>query len=255
MNNINFSDKIHITSYGHTGLPLVMFHGWGFDQYIWHSLVSELVIAGYHVYLVDLPGFGSSELLTWEEFKQLILARLPQNFAVLGWSMGGLFATRLALEEPKRITHLISVASSPKFVETHNWPGVKADILQKFYQQVCLDPRKTLGQFVQLQLRGQKQSTSFSYEPKIEQNAAQLNGLKHGLDVLLTWDFRQDLHQLEIPTSYFFGYFDTITSRAIMQTMQNEYPQFNYKMFADAAHIPFLSHRCLFIDELVKLVP
>ena len=240
------SRQVHIMHYGTSGPELVLFHGWGFDQKIWHALLPKLLKYGYQVYLVDLPGFGLSSLLDWEQFKEILLAKLPMHFVLLGWSMGGLFATRLALEEPTRVIHLLSVASSPKFVQDDNWPGVPAPVLKAFYMQLCKNPEKTLQTFVQLQMRDQT-SHNIVHTPS-------LTGLKFGLDVLLEWDLREKLHNLAMPASYIFGYKDTITPRLIMSTMQDQYPSFQYKIFENAAHIPFLSHTDQFLEEIMQCI-
>lgn len=68
------------------------------------------------MYLVDLPGFGNSGLVGWEDFKKCLLRYLPQEFALIGWSLGGLYATRLALETD-RCSHLLNIAASPCFIK------------------------------------------------------------------------------------------------------------------------------------------
>jgi pimeloyl-[acyl-carrier protein] methyl ester esterase len=242
-------DNLHITQYGEKAChPVVMLHGWGFDQRIWHLILPKLLQYDYQIYLVDLPGFGFSSMLEWDQFKQLLLNQLPKNFSVVGWSMGGLFATRLAIEHPDRVINLLNIASSPRFLQGKNWPGVKPEVLKAFHTQLCLNPEKTLQRFVQLQLRGQNlQHQNYLYPQS-------LSGLQFGLNVLLNWDLRYKLNDLKIPVSYIFGHFDTIAPKIIMAQMQIEYPDFNYIMFEHAAHIPFLSHQDQFIEEMLRCI-
>src|SRR4051794_40125898 len=94
------------------GMPLVLLHGWGFNQEIWFSLIPVLE-TNFTLYLVDLPGFGESSLMSWDDFKTSLLSQLPASFAILGWSLGGLFATKLAIEEEGRISHLVNLTTSP----------------------------------------------------------------------------------------------------------------------------------------------
>lgn len=101
--------SLHIRTKGQ-GHPLVLFHGFGFDSSIWSPIESKLS-SKYQLYLVDLPGFGRSELMPWDEFSQKLYATLPNQFALLGWSMGGLYATKMAYESPSRVSHLINIAS------------------------------------------------------------------------------------------------------------------------------------------------
>jgi pimeloyl-[acyl-carrier protein] methyl ester esterase len=197
------------------------------------------------VYLVDLPGFGLSPYMTWDSFKEMLLQQLPEQFALVGWSMGGMFATRLAIETPHRVTHLINVASSPRFIQDAHWPGVDQHIFNLFYQQINDHPSQTLEQFIALQLQGQA-GHSHILNPQV----TNLTGLHGGLDVLIHWDLRDALTTLQLPALYMFGRLDSITSRRTMAIMQTLYPQFDYVMFPKAAHVPFLSHPAEFITTL-----
>ncbi len=171
--------SVNLSIHGH-GKPLVLLHGWGFDAQIWSPLL-PLLMQQYRLYLVDLPGFGLTSPMDWEEFKLNLLKHLPQQFAIAGWSLGGLFATRLAIEKPQCVTHLINIASSPRFIRDTNWPGVDAQVFRRFYLDLANDPQKTLRLFIELQLQGHVLSG-------VEGHPATIEGLRAGLDVLVSWD-------------------------------------------------------------------
>ncbi len=229
------------------GRPLVLFHGWGFDAQIWYPLLPALT-GTYELYLVDLPGFGLTPSMEWEEFKVVLLRQLPTHFSLAGWSMGGLYATRLALESPQHVTHLLNISSSPHFIQELAWPGIPRRVINTFYQELTTDPERILQQFIELQLQGQ------TLPPAMVSQKAALAGLSAGLDVLFSWDFRQDLKQLNVPVCYLFGRLDAIVPRITMTTMQTRYPLFNYILFAKAAHAPFLSHPVEFIAALKEFL-
>lgn len=229
------------------GVPLVLFHGWGFDSQIWHSILPELEV-NHQLYLVDLPGFGLTPPMEWDVFKTDLLKQLPVNFALVGWSMGGMFATRLAIEDPERVNHLVNVASSPRFIREARWPGIDPQMFKTFYQNLASNPRHILQQFIELQLQGQRlPPTMFGHIPTV-------NGLREGLDVLVNWDLRQQLALLDKPVLYMFGRLDAIMPRMTMTTMQGLYPNFNYIIFPKAAHAPFLSHSDEFIATLTEFI-
>ncbi len=221
---------VHVTQHGQ-GLPVVLLHGWGFDQTIWHTTLSWWS-ESYQVYLVDLPGFGLTPSMTWEAFKASVLSQLPDKFSLVGWSMGGLWATRLALEEPLRVQCLMNVASSPCFIQDDHWPGVSATVFQSFYQSLCRSPEKTLRRFIALQ------APMLDFELTTPTH----EGLRVGLEILLTWDFRAQLARLSMPVCYVFGARDTITPSALKVVMQQQYPAFATHQLDSAAHAPFLSH-------------
>lgn len=237
--------NIHLKTYG-CGSPLIFFHGWGFDSQVWMPLVAQLE-GKYQLILVDLPGFGQSAMMDWPSFKIQLLTQLPEQFAVLGWSMGGLFATRLALEAPERVTHLINVTSSPRFLLDHDWPGVAHEVFTIFYQNLLKNPRATLDEFVALQVSKHQFELALGQLPSSA-------GLASGLDVLATWDFRQQLKQLARPVCYMFGRLDPIVPVKTMKAMQERHSEFKYVYFNRAAHMPFLSHMDLFISEIQEFI-
>jgi pimeloyl-[acyl-carrier protein] methyl ester esterase len=102
---------MHIERIGQ-GPDLVLLHGWGLNSAVWQEIV-PLLAPYYSLHLVDLPGFGfsqhvaveSAELSLWSE---VVLPHLPAQFNLLGWSMGGLIALRMA-----RVNVCRCVESSP----------------------------------------------------------------------------------------------------------------------------------------------
>jgi pimeloyl-[acyl-carrier protein] methyl ester esterase len=233
--------NVHIDRRGE-GFPLIFFHGWGFDSQIWNPLLPQIECM-YQVITVDLPGFGQSSVMEWEQFKYQLLKQIPKQFALLGWSMGGLYATRLALEEPTRVTQLINITSSPYFLMNKEWPGITKEVFSTFYKNLLKNSRASLKEFTQLQMSQSQLDFELNKPPSPE-------GLKLGLDILGTWDFREPLKHIKLPICYMFGRLDPIVSIKIMHVMQKQYPQFNYVFFNRAAHMPFLSHPDLFLTEL-----
>ena len=234
---------IHISMKGQ-GSPIVFFHGWGFDHSIWYELVEDLQTS-YTVYLVDLPGHGLSDMCSWSDFAGQLLDMLPERFAIVGWSLGGLYATRLAVEHSQRITHLINVGSSPKFIASPNWPGISEKIFKSFFQNLSLNPKQTVQQFIDLQLQDIQacQYVETLITPPIF-------ALKNGLEVLSSWDLIKALSRLNMPVLYIFGRLDAIVPRTTKQALKKLYPKFEYDVYLQSAHIPFLSQKKQFIEQI-----
>lgn len=235
--------NIHLSSYGQ-GVPLVFFHGWGFDSQIWRPLV-PLLGAHYQLIFVDLPGFGLSAIMDWSLFQAELLKLLPQNFHVIGWSLGGLYAMRLAIEAPENVRSLLAITSSPHFLADENWPGISREVFARFYKKLSLNTKDTLNEFMRLQLNSNQVPISLGMLPSQA-------GLDHGLMVLDTWDLREELKQLQQKACFLFSKHDAIVPATLMPHMQNIYPNFSYYLFPKAGHMPFLSHRTLFVDELLR---
>lgn len=233
---------LNYEAFGH-GTPLVLLHGWGFDRNIWKPLVPNLLNNNFKVYLVDLPGFGQTSNMEWDEFKTKLLNLLPDKFIVLGWSLGGLFATRLTIEAPERVLKFINVTASPRFVNTDNWIGIDKQIFTDFHIKFTENPKQTRYNFVNSQL-----IMDLNFELSDELN---IEGLDKGLDILTTWDLRELLMDVKKPGLFIFGKLDGIVNKRVMPVMQKQYPNFEYVLLNKSAHIPFLSHSEKFLEIVI----
>ncbi len=135
------------------GPEIVLLHGWGLHGGIWQFIATELA-KEFSVTIIDLPGYGRSEWITdytLEKMVKLLSDIAPKQAIWIGWSLGGLIATKYAQLYKDRVKKLICVASSPKFLEETNWPGMKKAVLEKFNQQLEVDYEETLKRFLLLQ--------------------------------------------------------------------------------------------------------
>jgi 4,5:9,10-diseco-3-hydroxy-5,9,17-trioxoandrosta-1(10),2-diene-4-oate hydrolase len=100
------------------GLPLVMLHGGGPGASAWSNFGAALpgFAASFRTLLVDQPGFGQSDkppvTANYFRFSSEIVVRLLDELGiekahVLGNSLGGGTATRLALSHPDRVGRLV----------------------------------------------------------------------------------------------------------------------------------------------------
>ncbi|MFY7698293.1 MAG: alpha/beta fold hydrolase [Legionella sp.] len=239
--------SLTITEFGRGIKPLVFFHGWGFSSKIWLPLIPN-IIGQYKIFLVDLPGFGTSSKMDWQTFKLLLLQDLPKQFSLVGWSMGGLLATRLAIEEPERVSALVNIASSPKFIQDQDWPGIKKTMLNLFYRKLIHYPHQTLEKFINLQTAGHFDA----YE--LVDSIPSLPALKVGLEYLVEYDLRSQLSQLSSRCCYLFGRLDSIVPIATLAVMKKNYPQFHYMAFDKSGHAPFLAEQAFFVAVLEEVL-
>ena len=101
------------------GEPLVLLHALGESALDWRWVLPALARTR-HVYAPDLPGFGGSakpqadySLAFFERFAAGLLDALGlERAAVVGNSLGGHIALRLALSEPGRVDALVLVDSA-----------------------------------------------------------------------------------------------------------------------------------------------
>jgi len=133
------------------GPPLVMLTGTGSTMAEWDPALLRLLARHSRLILFDYPGVGLSGPWHGRTFDSLASAAADLMNAIhlskadiLGWSMGGFVAQRLAIDRPQRVSHLIlaatnpggshAVLGSPKAQEIDSEPDPsEADILHELY--------------------------------------------------------------------------------------------------------------------------
>lgn len=96
--------------------PIVLIHGLGARASDWSALIPALAHAGFHVYALDLLGYGRSAQPRDGDFSLAGEEKIVLGFNnalhldqpdVAGWSMGGWIAMKFALDHPTRVRRLL----------------------------------------------------------------------------------------------------------------------------------------------------
>ncbi|MBU9822190.1 pimeloyl-ACP methyl ester esterase BioH [Rahnella sp. BCC 1045] len=238
---------------------LVLLHGWGLNAGVW-CYTAERLAPHFCLHLIDLPGYGRSEgfgALTLEEMADLVLSAMPQKASLVGWSLGGLVASQIALSAPQRVEKLITVASSPCFTAHEDWPGIRPDVLQGFQHQLSEDFQRTVERFLALQTLG---SNSARQDARLLKSivlnlpmppAEVLNG---GLEILRTADLRESVTTLTLPVLRIYGALDGLVPRKIVPLLDALLPDSHSEIIEKAAHAPFISHPDAFCEIVERFL-
>ncbi|WP_088331148.1 pimeloyl-ACP methyl ester esterase BioH [Lacimicrobium sp. SS2-24] len=234
--------------YGH-GPSLVFLHGWGLNSGVWQRLATRLAKA-YRVTLIDLPGFGVNHdrfppHYDLDELTDMVAGVCPDDAAIVGWSLGGLVAQKLALSYPQRAGRLICVASSPRFVAEADWPGIAPNVLEAFASQLHSDIDATIARFLAIQAMGSRGAKSDIQAIKLlmgERPAPAAQALSGGLRLLQRTDLRQSVANIACPTLRLYGRNDSLVPVAVMEKVERLQPSSISMLFPGASHAPFISH-------------
>lgn len=243
------------------GPDLVLLHGWGMNGAVWHGIAQQLA-AHYRLHLVDLPGFGNSPLADGSEYSlpwlaEQVSAVLPQKCHLLGWSLGGLVASQLALSHPERLHSLITVASSPCFMARDDWPGIAPKVLTGFNQMLAGDFKQTIERFLAIQAMGSEHARDDIRQLRhwlAERPAPQLAALEAGLGLLAEVDLRDELTPLSLPWLRVYGRLDSLVPKASIPLLDERYPSSRSVVLEKASHAPFISHPQQFIEIIEHFV-
>lgn len=236
---------------------LVLLHGWGLNAQVWHCIAPRLA-PHFRLHLVDLPGYGRSQgfgAMSLEEMATTVLAQAPERAIWLGWSLGGLVASRIALSAPQRVQGLITVASSPCFSakEEQAWPGIKSEVLHGFQQQLSEDFQRTVERFLALQTLGTasaRQDARLLKRVVLEQAMPPVEVLNGGLEILRQSDLRQAMTALSVPLLRIYGALDGLVPRRAAALLDRLWPHSASVVVPKAAHAPFISHP----DEVIEQI-
>ncbi|HDS9360240.1 TPA: pimeloyl-ACP methyl ester esterase BioH [Enterobacter chengduensis] len=237
---------------------LVLLHGWGLNAEVWRCVTEELS-SHFTLHLVDLPGYGRSRdygAMSLEEMADIVLDAAPQKAIWLGWSLGGLVASKIALTHPERVEALATVASSPCFSAREAWPGIKPEVLSGFQQQLSENFQRTVERFLALQTLGTETARQDARALKNTVLSLPMPGvdaLNGGLDMLKTVDLREPLASLAMPHLRIYGYLDGLVPRKVVPLLDARWPESESLVIAKAAHAPFISHPAEFCAALVAL--
>ena len=238
------------------GKPLVMLHGWGMHSGVWQPLVKRLS-KDYMLYLVDLPGMGSSRPIEPYHLYNLadeVAEVIPGVCDVLGWSFGGLVAQSIAVNQPDRVRRLVLVGSTPCFVRKPDWQtAIDADYWRKFADDMNHDYKNTMLHFLTLMCMKASDARatirelrkSFELKPTPTQTT-----LQRALHIMLESDLRNDVANIRRSTLLIHGDRDTLAPVQAAHWMMQQLPVGFLRVMAGAAHAPFLSHSDQFIEAL-----
>ncbi len=240
-----------------SGPDLVLLHGWGLHSDIFGSLASTLS-ASRRVTSVDLPGHGRSPFdppfHDLDSLASAIVPGLPAACTLIGWSLGGLVALRLAAMYGSRVRRLVLVATTPRFVAAPDWPhGLMTEVIEEFALQLARDHRAVLNHFLTLQARGDERQRALIRDLRLllaRHDAPQPAALAAGLGILREADLRGEARRVRVPTLVISGEYDRLTPPAAGQFLAAQIPSARHVLVRGASHAPFLSHPGGFLHAL-----
>ena len=241
--------------------PIVLFPGWGLNAKIWTPFL-RLFKDHIQLFPLDYPGFGKNinepcpckleTALNWLD------PFIPTPCILLGWSLGGQLALKYATLFPKKVLGIITIASTPCFLEKSNWPGITRSTFNDFYQR-CHDPQKLLRRFIGVinqpvllpeSTRSVLQIASFE--------TPTTKSLQATLEWLETLDLRANLTQIKCPILQIFGQNDNLVPVKVATICSVPNPLIHKQVIINAGHHPFLTHTHVVfahINDFLETIP
>ena len=216
----------------------------------------------YSIRSVDLPGHGASpwppRFYDLASLAALVGEALPPRALLLGWSLGAMVALELARTEAARVSALVLVGATPRFVAAAHWPhGVAPAILEQFARQLRDNHGQMLADFLELQVRGAAHAEltlAALRSSLLERGAPHPEALEAGLGVLRSADLTPALSAIRQPVLVVSGQYDRVTSPQAAQALASALPNAQAVVIRRAAHAPFLSHPDEFLAHVLPFI-
>jgi non-heme chloroperoxidase len=208
-----------------SGNPVVLIHGYPLSGASWEKQIPVLLAKGHRVITYDRRGFGKSSQPTTgynydtfaEDLKKLVTHLKLQDFALVGFSMGGGEVARyLGKYGSKGVGKAVFVSSVPPFLlkTPDNPEGVDGSVFEGIQKAVIADRYAFFTDFFKnfyntdllLGKRVSEEAVRASW------NVAAGASATASLACVSTWheDFRKDLARIDVPTLVIHGDADRI---------------------------------------------
>lgn len=224
-----------------TAPNLLMIPGWAAQHAHWGPLL-QLLRDRFNVYQPEWP-----PTVPAEQWIEDCLQELPERFAVLGWSLGGQMAIRLAHAASRRVRAVVTLASNPSFVVREDWPHAMPEQTFNGFESLCQKrPEKARQRFQLLQWQGDIDAAGGLRrwrECSDDQQAWSDEALNTGLQALRDHDLRSELQELSeqgVQVLHLLGRRDCLVPSAVADSLRELLPRQQVEVI-DCCHVPFWS--------------
>ena len=237
--------------------PIALLPGWGFGGACWQPLL-PLLQTWSDVYCVQQAFIDADP----NDSCARLAAILPEKAILMGWSLGGQLATRIAAQHPQSVFALVTLATNVTFVAKEHWPNALSYAnYKKFSNKVSLDVNQALQRFCKLvchaDLHVSEQFPWLQVQLTSQYSIGSHDWLLTGLQLLESIDNSKWLGQLQCPGLHLFGQEDVLVPVAAASLIKKLLPN-NHRMAVmphrgHLLHYPSKSLESLLVPFLSEL--
>jgi pimeloyl-ACP methyl ester carboxylesterase len=213
------------------GPTVLMLHGIGGGHLAFAPQVETLASSGYRAVAWDMPGYGHSAPIEPYTFKglaesciRLIEGLKCDNVTLVGHSMGGMVAQEVVVRRPDLVNKLVLCGTSASFGKPDgNWQ-------REFVAQrtAPLDAGRTMAQLAEQLIPQMIGPGSLPEGVKLATHCMSLVSpatYRRALEALVTFDRRENLPRIDVPTLLIAGEHDRNAPPAVMKKMADAIPR------------------------------
>jgi 3-oxoadipate enol-lactonase len=225
------------------GPTILMLHGIGGGHLSFAPQVETFASSGYRAVAWDMPGYGRSAPIEPYTFKglaesciHLIESLNCGELTLLGHSMGGMVAQEVVARRPELVNKLILCGTSAAFGK----PG--GDWQREFIAQrtAPLDAGQSMAQLAEVLVPQMVGPGSLPEGVRLAQlcmSQVPASTYRRALEALVTFDRRDNLRRIGVPTLLVAGEHDRNAPPAMMRKMADAIPQGSYLEMRGVGHL------------------
>lgn len=208
----------------------LLIHGWGFAPKAMNTVLSIQNIT-----IIDL--YNNCETKSFEGSVKNIAGKITKPINVVAWSLGGLYAIKLAKLYPEKINKILLLASTPCFMQSEDWQGITKEQLKDLKGLLQENKAKALKQFAGWCATGEENiKQALSFAKTILANEIHANELLSLLNILEEQDLREEFKHIKMPTKLLLASKDSL----IKQTnFENDFSNLNIEVLQGSHLLPF----------------
>lgn len=244
-----------VPKYASSGAPggtVICLHGIGGRRDVWQPQMQTIVRCGFRAVAWDAPGYGDTPQVgapSWDGFSAALLRLIDalelEHCVLLGHSFGGMIAQHFASKHAHRVKALILSATSPAFGKSDGeWQ--RNFIAQRLRP---LDEGRTMAELAETivsGLVGEKPDPAGVTRAHEAMAACPAATYRSSMEVLVTFDLREYLSRIAVPTLVIAGEHDGNAPSPMMERMAARIPGARFVVVPHAGHLANLEQPSAF---------
>lgn len=247
MDGINY----HYTEYPGPGQNIFMLHGFASSTYTWEKIAPLLQLHGYHVWALDMKGFGWSDKPKESDYSPMtLMAEVNawmdkmdlRQVVFVGNSLGGAIAWNMALDHPDKVKKLVLIDSAgfmketPFMVRLSGLPGADEVaglffgrwIIEEGLRQVYFDPKGIT----------EEQIDAYYDRMRTENALHAMTALGHSVSGMVSNQFASRIPEIAVDTLIIWGRDDAWISVEDGFKFKKALPSARLEIIPFCGHIP-----------------
>ena len=245
--------------------PLILIHGMASTSNDWVTIIPKCIAKFSRIIMVDLPGHGKSSRfdhtenhITREErvnnhliaAVDLILDCDDSKYIILGNSMGGYFAVKMAIDNPRCSSLILSspAGNTQSDVALTEMKNAFCDPNTTIYKSLimydhCCGDLKPMPQRV---VGGVMSYMRFTEDEFIETNLLLFDAIESGSGILT----EDCLKSVTVNTLILWGGQDTLMDHTVQLNLFTKIPNHQIIIQKEFGHTPMMDHPGMFVDVI-----